>query len=138
MVMIKNHIKNSVSVITLIPHFINSLSQSSKLLLDTSSVTTSEKTFTLEDDYTNYKELYFEIEMNYTSSSNIALFTNIIRVDTIRKDTKYTVYRTSAGGSVEAALNIWFVSDNNTDVIKISKTSATFNGCRRLRIFGVN
>ena len=29
----------------------------SRLLLDTSEVTTSEKIFTLEDDYTNYKEL---------------------------------------------------------------------------------
>ena len=105
-------------------------------MLDTSDVTTSEKTFTLEDDYTNYKELYFEIEMNYTSSSNIALFTNIIRVDTIRRNIKYTVYRTSASGSVEGALSTRFISDNNTDVI-INKTSSTFNGCRRLRIFGV-
>ena len=105
------------------------------LLLDTSDVTTSEKTFTLEDDYTNYKELYFEIEMNYTSSSNIALFTNIIRVDTIRRDIKYTIYRT-ATNSNEGAVHVWFISDNNTDV-KLDKSSVTYNGCRRLRIFGI-
>ena len=75
--------------------------------------------------------------MNYTSSSNISLFTNIIRVDTIRIDIKYAVYRTSGDGSTEGALNIRFVSDNNTDV-NISKSSTTYNGCRRLRIFGVN
>lgn len=110
----------------------------SRLLLDTSEVTTSEKIFTLEDDYTNYKELYFEIEMNFSSSSDVNLITSIIRVDTIRKDIIYLLYRQSgAGSSYEGGLNIGFVSENNTD-IKIVKFNAAYNGCRRLRIFGIN
>lgn len=77
---------------------ISSLNQS-KLLLDTTDVTGTAKIFTLEDDYTNYKELYFEVEMNFASSSDTGLFTNIIRVDTIRKDKKYVIYRQVAVGS---------------------------------------
>ena len=110
----------------------------SRLLLDTSEVTTSEKIFTLEDDYTNYKELYFEVEMNFSSSSDINLITSIIRVDTINKDIRYLVYRQAgAGSSYEGGLNVSFVSENNTDV-KIFKFNTAYNGCRRLRIFGIN
>lgn len=122
-------LNNSIENIT------SSLNQSI-LLLDTTAVTTSEKIFTLEDDYTNYKELYFEIEMNFSASSNIALFTNIIRVDTIRTDYRYLVLRETGSGTYEGSVVLWFISDNNTDV-KLSKTSATYNGCRRLRIFGI-
>ena len=109
-----------------------------RLLLDTSEVTTSEKIFTLEDDYTNYKELYFEIEMNFSSSNDINLITSIIRVDTIRKDIKYLLYRQAGASSgYEGGLNLDFVNENNTDV-KIYKFNNAYNGCRRLRIFGIN
>lgn len=108
---------------------------SSKLLLDTTAVTTSEKIFTLEDDYTNYKELYFEIEMNFTPSSNIYFFTNIIRADTIRTDYGYVLTR-NMGTNSEGTVTIRFISDNNTDV-KLKKISNVYNGCRRLRIFGI-
>ena len=110
----------------------------SRLLLDTSEVTTSEKIFTLEDDYTNYKELYFEVEMNFSSSDDINLITSIIRVDTIRKDIQYLVYRqVGASSGYEGGLDIIFVSENNTDV-KIYKFNSVYNACRRLRIFGIN
>ena len=107
----------------------------SRLLLDTTAVTTSEKIFTLEDDYTNYKELYLEVEMNFSSSSNISLFTKIIIVDTIRTDYRYQLIRQT--GSGEGSMAITFISNNNTDV-KLSKVSNSYNGCRRLRIFGIN
>ena len=74
--------------------------------------------------------------MNFSNSKDIAWFTNIIRVDTIRKDIKYIVYR-QIGSSSEGSLDVFFVSENNTDV-KIRKVSKTYNGCRRLRIFGIN
>ena len=110
----------------------------SRLLLDTSEVTYSEKIFTLEDDYTNYKELYFEVEMNFSNANDINLITNIIRVDTIRKDNNYLVYRQLGSSSGYAAeLIIGFDSEKNTD-IKIYKVSQVYNGCRRLRIFGIN
>ena len=110
----------------------------SRLLLDTSEVTTSEKIFTLEDDYTNYKELYFEVEMNFSNSDDINLITSIIRVDTIRKDIQYLVYRqVGASSGYEGGFNIIFVSENNTDV-KIYKFNSVYNACRRLRIFGIN
>ena len=110
----------------------------SRLLLDTSEVTTSEKIFTLEDDYTNYKELYFEVEMNFSSSDDVNLVTSIIRVDTINKDIKYLIYRqVGASSGYEGGLNVDFVSENNTDV-KIYKFNAVYNACRRLRIFGIN
>ena len=110
----------------------------SRLLLDTSEVTTSEKIFTLEDDYTNYKELYFEVEMNFSSSDDINLITSIIRVDTIRKDIQYLVYRqVGASSGYEGGLDIIFVSENNTNV-KIYKFNSVYNACRRLRIFGIN
>ena len=110
----------------------------SRLLLDTSEVTKSEKIFTLEDDYTNYKELYFEVEMNFSNSDDINLITSVIRVDTINKDIKYLVYRqVGASSGYEGGLNVGFVSENNTDV-KIFKINAVYNGCRRLRIFGIN
>ena len=130
MLLLNSPVNNSIENIT------SSLSQSSKLLLDTTAVTTSDKIFTLEDDYTNYKELYFEVEMNFSWSSNVALFTNIIIVDTIRTDYRYIIFRTTGAGSYEGSVDLYFVSDNNTDVI-INKTSSTFNGCRRLRIFGI-
>ena len=110
----------------------------SRLLLDTSEVTTSEKIFTLEDDYTNYKELYFEVEMNFSSSDDINLLTSIIRIDTLRKDVIYLVYReVGASSGYEGGLNVGFVSENNTDV-KILKFNNVYNACRRLRIFGIN
>ena len=110
----------------------------SRLLLDTSEVTTSDKIFTLEDDYTNYKELYVEVEMNFSSSYDINLITSIIRVGTIRKDIQYLVYRQAGASSgYEGGLNIVFVGENNTDV-KIYKFNSVYNGCRRLRIFGIN
>ena len=110
----------------------------SRLLLDTSEVTTSEKIFTLEDDYTNYKELYFEVEMNFSDSADINLITSIIRVDTINKDIKYLLYReVGASSGYEGGLNVGFVSENNTNV-KIVKFNSVYNACRRLRIFGIN
>ena len=110
----------------------------SRLLLDTSEVTTSDKIFTLEDDYTNYKELYFEVEMNFSNTDDINLITSIIRVDTINKDIVYLVYRQAgASNSYSGGLNVGFVSENNTDV-KIYKFNNVYNGCRRLRIFGIN
>lgn len=110
----------------------------SRLLLDTSEVTTEEKIFTLEDDYTNYKELYFEVEMNFSRSDDINLITNIIRVDTINKDINYLIYRqVGATASYEGGLVLGFVSENNTDVT-MYKFNGGYNGCRRLRIFGIN
>lgn len=110
----------------------------SRLLLDTSEVTTSEKIFTLEDDYTNYKELYFEVEMNFSRTDDINLITSIIRMDALRKDIMYLVYRQAGASSgYEGGLNVCFVSENNTDV-KIVKFNNAYNGCRRLRIFGIN
>lgn len=110
----------------------------SRLLLDTSEVDTSEKIFTLEDDYTNYKELYLEVEMNFSSSDDINLIPSIIRVDAIKKDINYLVYReVGASSGYEGGLNVCFVSENNTDV-KIVKFNRVYNACRRLRIFGIN
>ena len=74
--------------------------------------------------------------MNFSSSSNIALFTSIIRVDTIRTDYRYQIYRQTGSSKYEGSVSMWFFSDNNTDV-KMSKFSATYDGCRRLRIFGI-
>lgn len=72
--------------------------------------------------------------MRFSSSSSVAFFTNIILTDTIRTDARYIIYRQT--GSGEAQLEVNFISGNN-NTIKIKKTSTTYDGCTRLRIFGI-
>lgn len=107
------------------------------LLLDTTGVTTSYKQFDLAQSYKNFKKLYFEVEMNYSNTSDISFYHLEVYVATLQPNRNYTIFRT-VGAAVNYECSCDFkVLENDPTKLTIGKMAKTYNGCRRIKIFGI-
>lgn len=108
------------------------------LLLDTTEVTTSFKNFDLAQSYKNFKKLYFEVEMNYSTKSNIKFFSSEMYVATLQPNRTYCIYRQVSAESKEYNGACFFeILENDTTKVSIKKSAVGYDGCRRINIFGI-
>ena len=108
------------------------------LLLDTAEVTTSFKDFILAQSYKNFKKLYFEVEMNYFSNSDINFFCSEVYVATLQPNRTYCIYRQVPAGSSEYNASCYYeILENDPTKLSIRKMANGYNGCRRINIFGI-
>lgn len=108
------------------------------LLLDTTEVTTSFKNFDLAQSYKNFKKLYFEVEMNYSTKSNINFFSSEMYVATLQPNRTYCIYRQVSAESKEYEGACFFeILENDTTKVSIKKKAVGYDGCRRINIFGI-
>lgn len=108
------------------------------LLLDTAEVTTSFKDFILAQSYKNFKKLYFEVEMNYSSISDINFFCAEMYVATLQPNRSYCIFRQVPAGSIEYNASCYFkILENDPTKLSIRKIANVYNGCRRINVFGI-
>lgn len=108
------------------------------LLLDTTEVTTTFKNFDLAQSYKNFKKLYFEVEMNYSTKSNINFFCAEMYVATLQPNRTYCIYRQTAAESKEYDGSCCFeILENDPTKLSIKKKAVGYDGCRRINIFGI-
>ena len=108
------------------------------LLLDTAEVTTSFKDFILAQSYKNFKKLYFEVEMNYSSISDINFFCAEMYVATLQPNRSYCIFRQVPAGSIEYNASCYFkILENDHTKLSIRKIANVYNGCRRINVFGI-
>lgn len=108
------------------------------LLLDTTEVTTTFKNFDLAQSYKNFKKLYFEVEMNYSTKSNINFFCAEMYVATLQPNRTYYIYRQTAAESKEYDGSCCFeILENDPTKLSIKKKAVGYDGCRRINIFGI-
>ena len=108
------------------------------LLLDTTEVTTSFKNFDLAQSYKNFKKLYFEVEMNYSTKSNINFFSSEMYVATLQPNRTYCIYRQVSAESKEYDGACFFeILENDPTKVSIKKKAVGYDGCRRINIFGI-
>ena len=108
------------------------------LLLDATDVTTTRKDFDLAQSYKNFKKLYFVVEMDYGGSQWIGFFCSEMYVATLQPKCSYYIYRQviSGSGDYEASCNFRII-ENDPTKLSIAKKAVTYNGCRRINIFGI-
>ena len=107
-------------------------------MLDTTDVTTSFKDFELAQSYKNFKKLYIEVEMNFSDSSNIVFFCSEKYVATLQPNRSYGIHRQVGGGAQNFEGSCIFkILENDPTRLFIRKVSNTYNGCRRINIFGI-
>lgn len=117
----------------------NSIKGNATLLLETSSVTTTETAFTLSESWKNYKLLFVTAEMNFSSTTDINLYNEIFFTDVIRTGMNYVVLREVASGSSNYTgfCKLKFNEVDGYNTVNMQKQSTTYNGCRNIRIYGI-
>ena len=110
------------------------------MLLDATNVTTSFKDFDLAQSYKNFKKLYFEVEMDLGGDLYIYYFYSEIYVATLQPNRRYFIYRQVARKSQDngIAACLFKIIENDPTKLSVMKGAEVYNGCRRIKIFGIN